>query len=78
MNANTDRIDYSTLAAEVEEWREGYLASIRANLGEECAEESARDLDANPWQGLEWFLQDRRLVLRADSGDTTTSLEEEL
>jgi hypothetical protein len=53
-------IDYSKLEAEVAMWREGYLESIRHTCGEEYAEISARDLDADPWQALAWFVEDRR------------------
>jgi len=55
-----EKINYSTLGAEVEAWRKGYLDNVRRTCGEEYAEASARDLDADPWLALRWYLEDRR------------------
>jgi hypothetical protein len=35
----------------------GYLESIRDELEEEAKEISTKDLDADPWQALKWYLE---------------------
>lgn len=53
-------INYSTLGADVAAWQAAYVEDIRGQFGEEAAAETERELMADPWKALRWFVEDRR------------------
>ncbi|ESY84679.1 hypothetical protein X739_20545 [Mesorhizobium sp. LNHC220B00] len=60
------QIDYSTLETAVAEWMKGHLEIVKENCGEgEAYAEAVRLLDVDPWQALQWYVEDVRRGQRA-------------
>ncbi|MER9190253.1 hypothetical protein [Mesorhizobium australicum] len=54
-------IDYSALEADVAEWMKGHVERVKEHCGEgETYAEAVRLLDDDPWQALQWYVEDMR------------------
>ena len=54
-------IDYSALEADVAEWVKGHLETVKQYCGEEAVyAEAVRLIDEDPWQALQWYVEDVR------------------
>lgn len=59
-------IDYSILETDVAEWMKGHIESLKEDFGEgEAYAEAVRLLDDDPWQALQWYVEDVRRGLSA-------------
>ncbi|MER9261442.1 hypothetical protein [Mesorhizobium sp. M0619] len=59
------RIDYSILETAVAEWMKGHIESLKEDFGEgEAYAEAVRLLEDDPWQALQWYVEDVRRGLR--------------
>jgi hypothetical protein len=59
-------INYSTLEADVAEWIKGHVERVEEYSGEgEAYAEAVRLLDDDPWQALQWYVEDVRRGLGA-------------
>jgi hypothetical protein len=61
-------INCTTLAAEIAEWKTDFLARALDVCGEDVAEATAAELDADPSLALEYFLEDKIYSLRVERG----------
>lgn len=53
-------INYSTLQADVAVWLKSHLEHIRETFGEGEAYAAAVELEDDPWQALQWYVEDVR------------------
>ncbi|WP_027057046.1 hypothetical protein [Mesorhizobium loti] len=60
------QIDYSTLEVDVAEWMKGHVERVKECYGEgEAYAEAVRLVDEDPWQALQWYVEDIRQGLSA-------------
>ncbi|MGN6142077.1 MAG: hypothetical protein ACTHOP_00655 [Mesorhizobium sp.] len=52
------QVNYATLEAQVAEWKADFIQNMREHYGSAEADMTAAQLDANPWQALQWFVED--------------------
>jgi len=55
-------LNYSTLETDVTAWQEQFLANVREDHGEDQAEAARKELEADPWKALQWYVEDMKLV----------------
>ncbi|TPN32521.1 hypothetical protein [Mesorhizobium sp. B1-1-6] len=54
-------INYSILEADVAEWMKGHIERVKEYCGEgEAYAEAVRLLEDDPWQALQWYVEDVR------------------
>ncbi|RVD14625.1 MAG: hypothetical protein EOS73_24685 [Mesorhizobium sp.] len=60
-----ERVEYSNLEADVIAWMKGHVAQVKEDFGEgEAYAEAVRLLDDDPWQALQWYVEDVRRGLK--------------
>jgi len=55
--------NYATIAADVAEWQVEHVERIRKVLGDEYAADTEKDLTADPWLALQWYVEDTAPVV---------------
>ncbi|WP_143744497.1 hypothetical protein [Mesorhizobium prunaredense] len=62
----TMKLDYSRLEADVAAWLKTHVECVKEYCGEgEAYAEAVRLLDDDPWQALQWYVEDTRRGLSA-------------